>query len=133
MFLTELENIKNHQTEMSNTTIKMKKTLEGINFRPNDTEEWICKLDGRVVEITDVDRKKENNNGGKKEREREQVKIFLGQHQEYYWHYKGPRSRRRRRKWHPTPVLLPGKSHRQRSLVGCSPWRHTELDTTEVT
>ena len=25
-------------------------------------------------------------------------------------------------KWHPTPVLLPGKSHGQRSLVGCSPW-----------
>ena len=28
----------------------------------------------------------------------------------------------RRRQWHPTPVLLPGKSHGQRSLVGCSPW-----------
>ena len=28
----------------------------------------------------------------------------------------------RRRQWHPTPVLLPGKSHEQRSLVGCSPW-----------
>ena len=27
-----------------------------------------------------------------------------------------------RRKWHPTPVLLPGESHGQRSLVGCSPW-----------
>ena len=27
-----------------------------------------------------------------------------------------------RRKWHPTPVLLPGKSHRLRSLVGYSPW-----------
>ena len=27
-----------------------------------------------------------------------------------------------RRQWHPTPVLLPGKSHRWRSLVGCSPW-----------
>ena len=27
-----------------------------------------------------------------------------------------------RRQWHPTPVLLPGKSHRRRSLVGCSPW-----------
>ena len=27
-----------------------------------------------------------------------------------------------RRQWHPTPVLLPGKSHWQRSLVGCSPW-----------
>ena len=37
----------------------------------------------------------------------------------------------RRRRWHPTPVLLPGKSHGQRSLVGCSPWGHTELDTTE--
>ena len=28
----------------------------------------------------------------------------------------------RRRQWQPTPVLLPGKSHGQRSLVGCSPW-----------
>ena len=27
-----------------------------------------------------------------------------------------------RRQWHPTPVHLPGKSHGQRSLVGCSPW-----------
>ena len=29
-----------------------------------------------------------------------------------------------RRQWHPTPVLLPGKSHGQRSLVGCSPCGH---------
>ena len=28
-----------------------------------------------------------------------------------------------KRQWHPTPVLLPGKSHGRRSLVGCSPWR----------
>jgi len=27
-----------------------------------------------------------------------------------------------RRQWHPTPVLLSGKSHGWRSLVGCSPW-----------
>ena len=27
-----------------------------------------------------------------------------------------------RRKWQPTPVFLPGKSHEQRSLVDCSPW-----------
>ena len=33
--------------------------------------------------------------------------------------------------WHPTPVLLPGKSHGRRSLVGCSPWGHEESDTTE--
>ena len=36
-----------------------------------------------------------------------------------------------RRQWHPTLVLLPGKSHGRRSLVGCSPWGHEELDTTE--
>ena len=44
----------------------------------------------------------------------------------------GPHCRREwRRQWHPTPVLLPGKSHGQRSLVGCSPWGHEELDTME--
>ena len=36
-----------------------------------------------------------------------------------------------RRKWQPTPVFLPGKSHGQRSLVGYSPWGHKESDTTE--
>ena len=36
-----------------------------------------------------------------------------------------------RRQWHPTPVLLPGKSHGRRSLVGCSPWGLEESDTTE--
>ena len=36
-----------------------------------------------------------------------------------------------RRRWHPTPVLLPGKSHRRRSLVGCSPWGPKESDPTE--
>ena len=30
-----------------------------------------------------------------------------------------------------TPVFLPGKSHGQRSLVGCSSWSHKELGTTE--
>ena len=33
-----------------------------------------------------------------------------------------------RRKWHPTPVFLPGKSHGQRSLAGYSPWGHKESD-----
>ena len=38
---------------------------------------------------------------------------------------------RRRSQWRPTPVLLPGISLGQRSLVGCSPWGHEESDTTE--
>ena len=33
--------------------------------------------------------------------------------------------------WQPTPVLLPGKSHGWRSLVGCSPWGREELGMTE--
>ena len=33
--------------------------------------------------------------------------------------------------WQPTPVLLPGKSHGQRSLVGYSPWGHQESDITK--
>ena len=36
-----------------------------------------------------------------------------------------------RKKWQPTPVLLPGKSHGQRGLVGYSPWGHKESETTE--
>ena len=39
----------------------------------------------------------------------------------------------RRRIWQPTPVFLPGESHGERSLVGCSPWDCKELDTIEVT
>ena len=37
-----------------------------------------------------------------------------------------------RRKWQPTPVLLPGKFHGWRRLVGYSPWGHKESDTTEL-
>ena len=36
-----------------------------------------------------------------------------------------------RRQWHPTPVLLPGKSHERRCLVGYSPWGRKESDLTE--
>ena len=36
-----------------------------------------------------------------------------------------------RRQWQLTPALLPGKSHGQRSLVGCSPWGREESDRTE--
>ena len=35
-----------------------------------------------------------------------------------------------RRKWQPSPVFLPGKSHGRRSLVGYSPWGHKESGVT---
>ena len=44
------------------------------------------------------------------------IQVFLMQ--AFWQNY----SQQRRRQWHPTPVLLPGKSHGRRSLVGCSPW-----------
>ena len=58
-----------------------------------------------------------------------------------YWGYHHVRSKTvyifmsssgcQRRQWHPTPVLLPGKSHGWRSLEGCSPWGCWGPDTTE--
>ena len=42
-----------------------------------------------------------------------------------------PNTQSGRRQWQPTPVLLPGKSHGRRSLVGCSPWGRWGSDTTE--
>ena len=38
-----------------------------------------------------------------------------------------------RRKWQPTPVLLPGESQGWRSLVGCRLWGRTESDMTDAT
>ena len=46
----------------------------------------------------------------------------------YPWVRKIPR----RRKWQSTPVLLPGKSHGQRSLVGYGPWGRKESPTPEM-
>ena len=48
-----------------------------------------------------------------------------------YFLYMVLQHRLRRRQWHPTPVLLLGKSHGWRSLVGCSPWGCQESDRTE--
>ena len=45
--------------------------------------------------------------------------IFLFHSPYVFMHSSTPPQRRQ---WHPTPVLLPGKSHGRRSLVGCSPW-----------
>ena len=47
------------------------------------------------------------------------------------WYFDFYSERCWRRWWHPTPVLLPGKSHGRRSLVGCSPWRCQESDMTD--
>ena len=47
-----LGNIKKNQSELKNTKMEMKNSLEGINIRVDDTKEWINDLDERVEEIT---------------------------------------------------------------------------------
>lgn len=46
------ENIKKNQSELNNTIIEGKNTLEGINSRLADAEESIIDLEGRILEIT---------------------------------------------------------------------------------
>ena len=59
---------------------------------------------------------------------KENLPLMKGRHRCFYLDLA---SSNWRRQWQPTPVLLPGKSHGCRSLVGCSPWGHEESDMTE--
>ena len=59
------------------------------------------------------------------------IAIFVMKNDQVCSNCKALGRRIRRKRWHPTPVLLPGKFHGQRSLVGCSPWGREESDTTE--
>ena len=58
-FSKDLEEIKKKQTEMNNTATEIKNTLEGIYSRKTETEEWISKLEDRMVEITAEEQNKE--------------------------------------------------------------------------
>ena len=59
MFNTDLEELKNKQTEMNNTITEKKTTLEGINSRITEAEERISDLEDRMVEFTDAEQNKE--------------------------------------------------------------------------
>ena len=58
-------------------------------------------------------------------------RIQLWQHLHELWYLKDGSNGFWRRQCHPIPVLLPGKSHGWRSLVGCSPWGRWGSDTIE--
>ena len=57
-FSKVLDNIRKNQSELKNTIIERKNTLQGINSRLEDTEEWNSNLQNKIVEITQVDGKK---------------------------------------------------------------------------
>ena len=58
-FNKNLEELKSKQKMMENTINEIKISLEGINSRIAETEEWINDLEGKIVEITTTEQKKE--------------------------------------------------------------------------
>ena len=48
----DLEELKNKHAETNNTITEVKITLEGINSRLSEAEEWISELEDKMVEIT---------------------------------------------------------------------------------
>ena len=57
-FNKELEELKSKQTMMTNKINEIKSSLEGINSRITEAEEWISDLEDKIVEITTAEKKK---------------------------------------------------------------------------
>ena len=100
----DLEELKNKHTETSNTITEIKNTLEGINSIISEAEEQISEVEDKMVEITS----EEQNKVRRMKRADDSLK-------ELWDHVKYTNIR-----IIGVPVLLPGKSHGRRSLVGCS-------------
>ena len=57
----DLEKLKSKQTMMNNTINEILNSLEGINSRMTETEEWISDLEDKIVEITTAEQNKKQN------------------------------------------------------------------------
>ena len=57
----EIEDLRIKQAEMQNTITEIENFLEGTNSRIHGAEEWISKVEGRLVEITDWNRKEKKD------------------------------------------------------------------------
>ena len=60
-FNKDLEELKSKQTMMNNTINAIKNSLEGINSRKTEAEEWISDLEDKIVEINTAEQNKEKN------------------------------------------------------------------------
>ena len=58
-FNKDLGELKSKQITMNNTTNEMKNSLEGINSRITEAEEWVSDLEDKMVEITTAEQNKE--------------------------------------------------------------------------
>ena len=86
----DLEELKSKHTETDNTITEVKNTLEGINSRIYEAEEWISELEDKMVEMTSV-----GQNKVKIMKRGEDCLRPKGQYQIYqHLNYRGPRRRR---------------------------------------
>ena len=82
--------------QTNNTITEIKNTLEGINSRISEAEEWISELEDKMVEITSEDQNKVKRIKRTEANHRERP---LGQYQMHqYSNYRGPRRRREKKK-----------------------------------
>ena len=58
-FNKDVEELKRNQAMMKNTINEIKNTLDGINSRITEAEEWISDLEDKMVEITTAEQDKE--------------------------------------------------------------------------
>ena len=58
-FNKDLEELNSKQTMMNNTINEITNSLEGINSRITEAEEWVSDLEGKIVEITTAEQNKE--------------------------------------------------------------------------
>ena len=114
----DLEELKNKHIKTNNTITEIENTLEGINTRISEAEERISELEDKMVEIT----LEEQNKVKRMKRTEDSLRDLWGNIKCSNIQIIGVPEEEQRRQWHPTLVLLPGKSHGRRSLVGCSPW-----------
>ena len=117
-FNRDLEELKNKHTEINSTITEIKNTLEGINNRISEAEERFSELEDKMVEITS----EEQNKVKRMKRTEDSLRDLWDNIKYSNIQIIGVPEEEWRRQWHPTPVLLPGKSHERRSLMGCSPW-----------
>ena len=75
---------------LNNTITEIKNTLEGINSRISEAEEWISELEDKVVEITS----EEQNKVKRMKRTEDSLRYLWDNKTHQHSNYKGPRRRR---------------------------------------
>ena len=112
----EKERYKHLNAEFQRIARRDKKAFLSNQCKEIEKKNRIGKTRDLFKEIRDTKGTFHAKMGSIKDRNGMDPSVYLGPN------YGGGNEDNWRRQWHPTPVLLPGKSHGRRSLVDCSPW-----------